>query len=642
MTKLFLILCLLPTLVNAGDLERQRQKFLPIYRAAVGGAPPPLTVFEDLRDYPLFPYLRYYRLRPRLGTFPVSEVRRFLADYPNTLLAERLRTEWLRETARAGRWDLYAADYSLQRDPELQCHALAIQIQHDEAAALTAAKALWLVGKSQDQACDPVFAAMRAHSVLTDDLVFARILLAARAGNPQLGQHIAKRYATPNDQTFANLLAQVHAAPAATLQLRSLRHDSPRIRAIVAHGLGRWARRSVAPAYAAWEVARRRYQFTPDEAASVQRELALAAVAQTHATRLALLDEVSARGLDDVIEQHRLREALKAQAWDKLAKWTLAPPRGATTNPLRWRYWHARALEELGLAADATRAFRSLATERDYYGFLASDKLNQRYAMTQRAVAPTAAERARISGLGAVQRAYELYRLGLRPQARAELDFVLANKPKRDTEVTAVLAAEWGWADRAIALLGQIQSYDDLDLRFPLLHKALVLKFARARGLTPALVYSIIRGESAFVIDAQSTAGALGLMQLLPRTGAATAKRLGLAPVGPHELVQADKNIAIGSEYLRQVLRQFNGSFPLAAAGYNAGPSRVRSWLKTSGCVPADIWVDTIPLAETESYVRRALFYAAIYEYRLGEVINPLAKRLADLTAQYTAGDAQC
>ena len=93
-----------------------------------------------------------------------------------------------------------------------------------------------------------------------------------------------------------------------------------------------------------------------------------------------------------------------------------------------------------------------------------------------------------------------------------------------------------------------------------------------------------------------------------------------------------ETNLAIGSEYLRQVLRQFGGSFPLAAAAYNAGPGRVRGWLKNSRCAPADIWVDTIPFAETEGYVRRALFYAAIYEWRLGVTVATLADRMRGMT----------
>ena len=90
----------------------------------------------------------------------------------------------------------------------------------------------------------------------------------------------------------------------------------------------------------------------------------------------------------------------------------------------------------------------------------------------------------------------------------------------------------------------------------------------------------------------------------------------------------------IGSAYLKQVLDRFGGSFSMAAAAYNAGPHRVRSWLPASGCVPADIWVDTIPFTETRRYVRRASFYATVYQWRLDEPIARISSRLTAVDAQ--------
>ena len=226
----------------------------------------------------------------------------------------------------------------------------------------------------------------------------------------------------------------------------------------------------------------------------------------------------------------------------------------------------------------------------------------------------------------------------LRTQAHQEWQWVITRLPKREVEVAAQLAHEWGWHDRAIIALGAVQSYDDLELRFPLLFESTVRSAAKRRNMPPALVYSIIRGESAFVVDARSVAGALGLMQLLPGTAAETARHLGMAWRSPNELLSPEKNIMLGSEYLRRVMRQFGGSFPLAAAAYNAGPGRVKSWLAKDSCAPPDVWVELIPFTETEGYVRRALFYAAIYEHRMGESMTPLSSRLAELTRKSANG----
>ena len=144
----------------------------------------------------------------------------------------------------------------------------------------------------------------------------------------------------------------------------------------------------------------------------------------------------------------------------------------------------------------------------------------------------------------------------------------------------------------------------------------------------------MLRAESAGDVHAISSAGAWGLMQVMPDTwaGLRARYRLGRDPYDPHD------NIMAGTAYLREMWDRY-GDVGAMLAAYNAGPGRVKSWLPGSGCVPADIWVELIPFMETEGYVRRALFYAAIYEHRMGESMTPLSSRLADLTRAGATGN---
>jgi len=634
--KRFLLLaalCGFTLAAMADDLARQRALFEAKYREVLKGATPRAETLTALRGYPLTPWLSYHPLKRKLRALPAQEVRAFLAAHAGSLPAERLRTDWLREAARQGRFDLFNEDYTPQSDPELRCHALRRDLDGgNKPRAVKAGLELWLTGKSQAPGCNAVFEILRTRGALTDALVWQRVMLAAKGGNTSLAVVIAKNYAAPSDRVLADLLHKVHGTPSQTLKLTAGKPDSLQLRDVIAHGLGRYAHQGLASATLAWRQVRDKYPFTPAQAGVVQRELAVAAVAATHPQRLDYLRDVNDAGVDDAVERFRLREGLRARAWQDLVVWTAGPPRGATTNALRWRYWHARALGETGQQEASLTTFRELATERDYYGFMASDRAGVPYAMTHKPIRPTAEERRGIGESGGLQRAREFYQLNRPGEARNEIAFELEGRPRREQEVGAALIYEWGWHAQAILMLGQMQSYDDLDLRFPLLHKSLVTKFAEARGLPPALIYAIIRGESAFVTDARSPVGALGLMQVMPATANATARQIGLRLRSNAEITQVDTNIAIGSEYLRQVLRQFGGYFPLAAAAYNAGPSRVKAWLKNAACTPEDVWVDTLPFLETEGYVRRALFYAAVYEFRLGVTVSPLGSRMADMT----------
>lgn len=128
------------------------------------------------------------------------------------------------------------------------------------------------------------------------------------------------------------------------------------------------------------------------------------------------------------------------------------------------------------------------------------------------------------------------------------------------------------------------------------------------------------------MVDARSPVGALGLMQLMPATGAEVARKLKLPKPSSLTLLQVDMNIRLGSNYLKQAYDSL-GNQVLATAAYNAGPHRVRRWLPDSP-MPSNLWVDTIPFSETRGYVRGVLAFATVYESRLQQPITPLNKRM--------------
>jgi soluble lytic murein transglycosylase len=142
-----------------------------------------------------------------------------------------------------------------------------------------------------------------------------------------------------------------------------------------------------------------------------------------------------------------------------------------------------------------------------------------------------------------------------------------------------------------------------------------------------AAVYAIARQESKFQVDAVSSSGARGLMQLMPETAKETAKRMGLSYSPGRLTSDASYNALLGSTYLAGQLRQFDGSLALAAAGYNAGAGNTARWVSAFGDPRASnvdpvVWVELIPFEETRRYVQRVLSNYVIYRARLGENIS--------------------
>ena len=283
-----------------------------------------------------------------------------------------------------------------------------------------------------------------------------------------------------------------------------------------------------------------------------------------------------------------------------------------------------RGKEFIGIHAEAESLLRELAAERDYYGFLAADRLGLDYRFNDAPITPNETERAAMEQRGGLTRMREFDALGMTAQGYGEWAFELKRMTPRELEVAAVVVSAWGRPERAIAALAAANAYDDLGLRFPLLFQDPIGKYAHARGLDAARVLAIVRAESAFNPGARSPAGALGLMQLMPETAKLTARRAGIRHTGSGALFEPAHNIALGTHYLAQMLARYDGNFAMAPAAYNAGPGRVRQWQRDE-CVPTERWIETIPFLETRGYARRALFYAALYQRRLGQPVMKLS-----------------
>ena len=620
----------LPWAVAEGkDLSAERRQFLEARRALKRGDRAQFyRLAQGLKSYPLYPYLRYDDLYPRLKEASSREVGEFLNAYPGTPPAERLRSAWLMRLARAGDWSTYLAQYVPQNDVVLRCYHLEARLRtNDLEWVLQDAKELWLVGKDQPKACDPAFEYLGKSQLMGRELVWERIRLAMAAENPSFAEFLGKRLSLP-DQNWVSLWAEAHRSPATVLRSPALGQDDPIAREIFAYGVMRLARKDAGKAYALWSELKSRRAFTEPVLGEVARALALAAVAQNHPQARQWLDAMPQAAVDAEVQRARLRMAVATSDWRSLVRWTEQEAAPEMNGP-RWRYWRARALEQTGDKQRAGEIYRALANEADYYGLLAADRLGLPYPLQTRPIPVDKEEEAALAAQPGVIRASELYLAGLRHEARVEWGEFISALEESQLPVAATIAHRWGWHDRAILTLGKARALSDLEMRFPMPYRDLVQAYARARGLDMALLYGFIRAESGFWEDARSSAGALGLMQLMPATGWHTARKHGVGLVSTEQLLEPGKNVQLGSAFLKDMLSRFQENIPMAAAAYNAGPGRVGSWQPGSDCQSAERWVELIPFTETRRYVRNILFYTSVYQWRMGQPVQRLTSRLA-------------
>lgn len=627
----------LPAGSAESQLEQQRSQFQAARKALNNGEMDRYRqLAAGLEDYPLYPYLRYELINRNLRSLPEAEIAAFLQKHPDFPMADRLRERWLDLLASRGRWQEFIAHYEQPNDNRLRCLYLQARMKTGNTDGLLEdIRKMWLVGYSQDKACDPAFEKLAASSLMTNDLIWQRIRLTMANNQTGLAAYLAKKLDGPERALAGQWLDMHHNPDAGTRDPQF--SDSGRGREIVLYGLKRLAYRNIDKALDRWRDIQQRYSFESDEIAAMQRDLAVEAADEGHPDTLHLLDQVASGDVDRIVFIYRLRHAINNGNWRKLMAWTNGVP-PEDVDKAQWNYWHARALEQSGETEAARDIYHELATERDFYSFMAADRLGIDYQMNHFPLPISDGKLSQIAGIPGVRRAFEFMALGEEYPARREWHHVLNRMTSYQMQGAARLAAERGWHDSAILALGRAQAYDDLELRFPILHHQTLAEHANKRGLDLAWVYGLIRSESAFWEDARSPAGALGLMQVMPRTGEQTARKIGMKNFNSNQLLKAEYNIPIGSQYLKMMYDDFNGNMILATAAYNAGPHRVKSWLPKTGCIEPDVWIENIPFYETRDYVKRVLSYASIYDWRLEGERKPLSSRMAQVKPRVKSG----
>ena len=216
-----------------------------------------------------------------------------------------------------------------------------------------------------------------------------------------------------------------------------------------------------------------------------------------------------------------------------------------------------------------------------------------------------------------LSRARELAAISLNRMAVAELDEVgRANPPSR---LRPILMREYYRNQaygRSLALANQLPNSNGERnfYRFPLAFWKMVKQHAEERGVDPYLILALIRQESLFDTRARSSAAALGLMQLLPSTAKRVAKQLGMSSPSPATLFEPEVNLALGTQYLKDLLQRYSNNWFKAIAAYNAGESAVDRWEKEIVTDDSEEFVERIPYTETRGYVKLVMRNHRIYK----------------------------
>ncbi|ENM5778391.1 murein transglycosylase [Vibrio mimicus] len=604
---------------SALDLEAQRAQYEQAQRwLDEKKIPEYQRIRKQIESYPLTPYLDYRAFLVDLGSKPPIAVRNFIDSHKEYPFSGRVAAPYLDALAQNKKWAaLLQFQTQLPNGETYKCHYYNAKLQTGKRSeAFEGAKKLWLNGASIADACDPLFAEWERVGGLTDEWVLKRSLLAFEGRNRNLMIYLQKKLDGKKSQAKAQAMLELFDKPERVVAYSRKASQDPINQKVAELALQKWARSEPQEAQAVLNDVAKAQGWNREQKSRISHFIAIRLMETEDKALAKWRDEVARQSNNVRLIEARTRLALRENNWRELSQWISVLPE-QERKTLRWQYWLGRSEMALGKKKEGTERLKALLGQRSFYSVAAAKVLKQSVNY------PTSTVTLDMTLIKAHKKALvridELIALDKVIAAKSEWRWLLERVSQKEKEMLAAYAANAGWHQMTITATISASLWDNNQLRFPVVHQNLFNLHGQKNGIDPITLMSLARQESAMDSDAQSPVGARGLMQIMPDTARYTARKYQLSYSNPDELYQVGKNIEIGSRYLSSLLERYDQNRILAFAAYNAGPSRVDTWLKRSqGKLDAYGFIEAIPFAETRGYVQNILMFETYYRDLMG------------------------
>lgn len=606
------------------------------------------ALLPRVKGHPLESLAAYWTRKSNLANATPQDMATFFARWQGTYWEDRLRNDWMLLLIKRQDWETLLRvhpRFRMQDDPQVECGVWRAQRASGRAAQGVSDKRmvdLWFQESSGHTACLGAVSDLVADKKVSNDTLWMRARQGAEWGSrsTMLGALalIDKRSGangkTLYKQPYTWLLKNMP-----SLARNRTQAGKNKTSAWLSLGLIRMAahnNKAFDKAFKRWKK-----HLRPEQQQAVQAVVATRMALRGNAAAHDLFLNIAPARLNDRQREWQVRAALRAGDWSAVLASIDAMP-STQKSDSRWQFWRARAMQastKQGQRARATAVLTQLATSDDFYGLLAKQTLGQAIRRPVDGPRPTAAAVKRVAADPNIKAARSAYALGLTKEAARQWTYAVAlHQPggmaQADLAAAGAIACGMQWWSRCIQAGERMPTGAPLAYTHPTPYARNISQQAQSLDLDPALIYGVIRQESRFDAQIKSSAGAIGLMQVMPKTGRWVAKRMNIKRFKTRQLETPDVNLQLGSNYLHTLLTKYSASVPMATAAYNAGPSRVAQWRPKANepAMEAAIWMELIPFSETRNYVQKVIANQAIYRtmqaqspYDLGALLRPVA-----------------
>lgn len=580
-------------------------------------------LLSKLIDTPLYNYLEYQKIKKDIVNnqnkktifyshpIDINIILNYRNTYPNSPLSDKLFYFWIQRQAAEKRWDTFLAalnpNDTLSHSIDLQCYKLYAQYYtKPEPDILKSALSLWTHIQNHSSACVPLFELLHEEGLINQDKLLKKHRLLIERKTPQslnLAKSL-KSYMHPEYQAIASTWENWLKNPS-QITNQSLVNKLTKYRnQIIVSSFKQYAKLNPRQASKVFEEKISTLNLTSFEIGEIVKQMALSLALQHDPKAAFWFSKIPKTQLDNKTREWQIRTALRNADWQQVLHY-LDQLDHTQSQQARWQYWRARALEALQLSGYRT-IYSQLAQDRSYYGFLAAERIDQVIQLNHRPLPYSSEAMNNLENRLAILRIKALFDINRPIDAHREWYYMIASMDTPEKIHAARLAQKLKWYHLAIYTFNQSEYKDDIILRFPLAYEKNIINAAQAHQMDSAWLFAIARQESNFNALAISPVGAIGLMQLMPKTAQV------IHPGRIAHLSEPHINITLGTRYLRTLRDQLKNPI-LVTAAYNAGPSRVKRWLPIESCA-GDVWIETIPFEETRHYVENVLAYTCIYK----------------------------
>lgn len=536
----------------------------------------------------------------------------FLNQAGESAMAEDVRNEWLKSLGKRSQWAQFNQQYAkldqAGRAQEVQCYAELNSGNHTALAAELVKEINRL-----PQGCNRLIEAAAASGRLNQKDAWRRV----------------RGLISNNQLTDARNLAAALGSPFEGGGQGAQEYSLISV-------IGNTAKKSTASAYTLesmqGSLSREQIGFAWGVLGHMQAQ------SQNMATALSYFSRADRSQLSNEQFEWYARAALRLQRWNDLTDIITAMPAKLQNDPT-WQYWLARSYAAQGNRGQAEPLYeKAAASGRNFYAVMAGEELGRRVSTRNNVGEASKSDVKHLAKDGAIDRALTLFKASqssgdwkMRRQSQAEWRYATRGADEDLLLTAAQLAYDNQFYEMAINSAERTNTKLNYNLRYISPFKDTTVRYANQAGVDPAWVYGLIRQESRFMLGAQSSVGAQGLMQVMPATAREIAAKIGMSS---SELYTMDGNIRMGTWYMADAKRRLQNNEVMATAGYNAGPGRARNWQAATPLEGA-IYAETIPFTETRDYVKKVMTNATFYASLFNEPQTSLKQRMGVVPGRY-------